>query len=213
LLIINCAVVPRGFTLNLGKFHMGVLTKEHLKYAGSAPLIKSEIQHFTPTGVALKNGMQLNTDYVVCCTGYKTGVDKIAYEVDNHAVQWQQVESLFEGIVSPVMPRMVFAHAGPYDLGMKRATCLADHVMSMLVRYPDPSGIKNTTFGSRSCNMTQGLNMDPRKPFVKVFLHTWLMLIYVGVLSVYNMLGHAVGLFMCARVRVLQFNHPRSKRP
>jgi hypothetical protein len=192
---------------------MGVLSKEHVKHANAAPLIKSEIDHFVPTGVVLKNGKQLTSDYVVCCTGYKTGVDKIAYEVDNHAVQWQATESLFEGIVSPVMPRMVFAHANPYDLGMKRAVCLADHVMSMLVRFPHPDGIKNTTFGSRSCSMTHGVNMDPKNPMIVVFLTNWLMLIAAGVLSLYNMIGHMIGIFTLTRVRFLQLNHPQAKRP
>jgi len=191
---------------------MGVLNKEHLKYADSVPLIKSEIVHFTPSGVMLKNGRELATDYVICCTGYKTGIDKIVFEVDNRIVQWRGKESLFESIVSPVMPRMVFGYACAYDLGMKRSICLADHVMSMLVRYPDPRRIKNSTFGSRICNMNQGVNMDTSTPMLHGFLIGWFMLVHLGIISLYNLLGHMFGIFMFTRVRILQINHPKPKQ-
>jgi len=213
LMIINCAVVPRGFTLNIWRFHFGFLSEEHIQRANEATLIKSEIDHFTPTGAVLRTGEELKCDYVICATGYRTGVSNIVYEVDNHSVAFQPVESLFEGVCSPVMPRMMFANAIAYAFGMKRATGLADHVMSILVRYPDPSRIKNTFFNSRSSNMQAGFNFDTAKPLTIVFLTTWLLLIYVGVLSIPSLLSHFIGLFMLCRLRALNLKHPKTTAP
>jgi len=208
----NNAVVPQGWSLSLWRFHMGVLTNEHIRRAEEAKLIRSEIDHFKPTGAVLKNGQEIECDYVVCATGFRSGAMDIVYEVDNHVIQFQPIESLFEGVCSPVMPRMIFANALAYDFGIKRATALADHVMSLLVRYPDASRIKNTYWNSRSSNLNSSLLFDTSKSMVKVFLTGWLMLIYVGVLSIGSLLSHMIGIFLLTRLRTLQLKHPQAHR-
>lgn len=209
--MINCAFSLPGFTLDILKFHMGVLNKEHIRYAKAVPYVKSEIVNFTPSGVQLKNGKHLECDYVVCCLGYKTGVDSIIYEVNGRVVEWKKHESLVENLVSPIMPRMVFAQCGPHDLGMKRSIILADHFMSFVVRHQDPASVKLSLFGSRVCNLQQGANLDHAEPMLHIFLLDWLMLVYVGVLNFWEVISHMCGLILCTKVRIFQANHPKKQ--
>jgi ribulose 1,5-bisphosphate synthetase/thiazole synthase len=209
LILLGAAKAPFGFTVNIHRLHFGFVTDSMIKRAAEAQRFEGEILEFYEKGVVLKDRSMLEADYVICATGHRTGIDKIVYEVDNHSVVFQPVESLFEGIVSPVMPRLFFAHSIVYAFGMKRATSLADHVMSMLIRYPDSSRIKNTFFNSRANNMLAGLNFDSSKPLTSAFLETYLMLIFTGVLSIPSLISHMIGLFMLCRLRALNLKHPK----
>ncbi len=75
---------------------------------GKVSTVTDTIDHFTPTGIHLTSGADLEADIVVAATGFNLLVmGGIAFEVDGKPVDWSQTPT-YRGMMFPGVPNMAW---------------------------------------------------------------------------------------------------------
>jgi cation diffusion facilitator CzcD-associated flavoprotein CzcO len=105
--------------------------------AGDAEMVTDEIARFTPTGLALKSGAQLDADIIVTATGLQLNVlGDIAFEIDGKTLDFAQTIT-WRGMMFTGVPNLVWVFGYFRASWTLRADLVADFVCRLLAHMRD----------------------------------------------------------------------------
>ena len=107
---------------------------------GKVTAVTDTIDHFTPGGIHLGSGAELEADIVVAATGFNLLVmGGIAFEVDGVAVDWSQ-KATYRGMMFEGVPNMAWVFGYFRAAWTLRVDLLGDFVCGLL-RHMDTKGV------------------------------------------------------------------------
>lgn len=100
--------------------------------AGQASVVTGHIERFTPKGILLKSGEELEADIIVTATGFNLSVlGNIPFEVDGKPVDWSQTVT-YRGMMFTGVPNLVWVFGYFRASWTLRVDMLGDFVARLL---------------------------------------------------------------------------------
>ncbi|MEX2482101.1 MAG: NAD(P)/FAD-dependent oxidoreductase [Gammaproteobacteria bacterium] len=130
--------------------------------SGKASVVTDEIARFTPKGILLKSGQELEADIIVTATGFNLSVmGDIAFTVDGKAVDWSDTVT-YRGMMFTGVPNLLWIFGYFRASWTLRVDLLADFVCRML-KHMDAKGVRQVSVALRpeDQDMPLGPWMDP----------------------------------------------------
>lgn len=130
--------------------------------AGLASVVTDQIERFTPNGILLKSGRELEADVIVTATGFNLSVlGGIPFDVDGKMVNWADTVT-YRGMMFTGVPNLVWVFGYFRASWTLRVDILGDFV-TRLLKYMDANGAKQVDVALRSQDHKMQLRpwMDP----------------------------------------------------
>lgn len=116
--------------------------------SGKASVVTDHIDHFTPTGIALKSGKALDADIIVTATGFNLcPLGDITFRVDGKPCIWSDTLG-YMGMMFTGMPNMVWVCGYFRASWTLRAELIADFVCGLL-NHMDNKGLASVAAALR----------------------------------------------------------------
>ncbi len=107
--------------------------------AGQASVVTDHIERFTPNGILLKSGRELEADVIVSATGFNLSVlGDIPFEVDGKPVDWAETVT-YRGMMFTGVPNLVWVFGYFRASWTLRVDLVADFVCRLL-KHMDAKG-------------------------------------------------------------------------
>jgi cation diffusion facilitator CzcD-associated flavoprotein CzcO len=130
--------------------------------AGKASVVTDQIERFTPKGILLKSGRELEADVIITATGFNLSVlGGIPFEVDGRAIDWADTTT-YRGMMFTGVPNLVWVFGYFRASWTLRVDLLGDFVVRLL-SHMDAKGAKQVDVALRpqDHNMERLPWMDP----------------------------------------------------
>eukprot|EP00947_MAST-08B_sp_MAST-8B-sp1_P002759 g2759.t1 len=161
-------------------FHLGMLNRvERYLLENKTNQVQGNPVAFTPKGLKLESGQEIECDVVIFCTGYRTGVREMQLNKDGEQYQLSNNTRLFEHIIVPDFP--VFANLTTFTTapGPTRGYNAAEYaVYHLCVRKP----LSQATLRKRTRGLWAKQTLDRHFLLSETFLMSWVRL-YVDFLT------------------------------
>ncbi len=102
------------------KFHFGMIDENQFRilreYYRSHGM-EGDIEAFYEDGLILKDGKNVLTDLVICCTGSGPSQLELALEIDNQPFDTKLISNLYRSRVIPEIPNLIFTAYHQFSIG------------------------------------------------------------------------------------------------
>lgn len=93
------------------KFHVALINDQEfeiLKDCSRTSSVTGEIDHFNERSYTLKDGTEIESDVVICCTGSSGTRSPIPISIDGKLLDLNQVKKAYRASVIPEVPNLIF---------------------------------------------------------------------------------------------------------